>query len=71
LGGEYTLKTFEPNVSLQIRGGYRYNRDEENLTGGFGVDFPTGSASRMRIDYAYSAMDYLADVHKFSAELRF
>jgi len=71
LGTEYTLKSFEPNVTLQVRGGYRYNRDEENLTAGFGVDFPTGAGSRMRVDYAFSAMDYLADVHKFSAELRF
>ncbi len=70
-GSEYTLKTFEPNVTLQVRGGYRYNRDEENLTAGFGVDFPTGSVSRMRVDYAFSAMDYLDDTHKFSAELSF
>ena len=70
-GGEYTLKSFEPNVTLQVRGGYRYNRDEENLAAGFGVEFPTGSASRMRVDYAFSAMDILDDTHKFSAELKF
>jgi hypothetical protein len=71
VGGEYTLKTFEPNVSLAVRGGYRFNRDEEGLTGGFGVEFPTGSASWMRVDYAYSDMDYLEGTHKFSVELRF
>jgi hypothetical protein len=71
LGGEYTLKTFQPNVTLQGRGGYRYNRDEEGLTGGFGVEFPTGSASWMRVDYAYSDMKTFDATHKFSAELRF
>ncbi|MGQ0722091.1 MAG: PorV/PorQ family protein [Candidatus Eiseniibacteriota bacterium] len=70
-GTEYTLKTFQPNVTLQVRGGYRYNRDEESLTSGFGVEFPTGSASWIRVDYGFSAMDFLDDVHKFSAELRF
>ncbi|MCA9753701.1 MAG: PorV/PorQ family protein [Gemmatimonadetes bacterium] len=71
LGGEYTLKKFEPNVKLQLRAGYRYNRDEERLTSGFGVEFPTGASSWMRIDYAWSQMDVLDDTHKFSAELRF
>jgi hypothetical protein len=71
LGGEYTLKQFQPNVTLQVRGGYRFNRDEEGLAAGFGVEFPTGSASWMRVDYAYSDMTYLEGTHKFSAELRF
>jgi hypothetical protein len=71
LGGEYSLKALEPNAKLQLRGGYRFNRDEENLAAGFGVEFPTGSASWMRVDYGFSAMDFLDDTHKFSAELRF
>ena len=71
LGTEYTLKAFEPNVKLQVRGGYRFNRDEERGTAGFGVEFPTGSASWMRVDYAWSQMNFLDDTHKFSAELRF
>lgn len=70
-GAEYTLKAFEPNVRLQLRGGYRFNRDEERATSGFGVEFPTGSASWMRVDYAWSQMNFLDDTHKFSAELRF
>lgn len=71
VGGEYTLKTFQPNVTLQVRGGYRYNRDEEALAGGFGVEFPTGTGSHMRVDYAYSEMKFLSGTHKVSAELRF
>ncbi len=71
VGGEYTLKAFQPNVTLQVRGGYRFNRDEETLAGGFGVEFPTGSASWMRVDYAYSDMKFLEGTHKISAELRF
>ena len=46
VGGEYTLKAFEPNVKLQMRAGYRFNRDEERGTAGFGVEFPTGSGLR-------------------------
>jgi hypothetical protein len=71
VGGEYTLKAFQPNVILQVRGGYRYNRDEEGLASGFGVRFPTGSASFMRVDYAYSDMKFLDGAHKISAELEF
>ena len=71
LGTEYTLKAFQPNVTLQLRGGYRFNRDEERGTAGFGLEFPTGSASSMRVDYAWSQMNFLDDTHKFSAELRF
>ncbi len=71
VGAEYTLKAFEPNVRLQLRTGYRFNRDEERGTAGFGVQFPTGSASFMRIDYAWSQMDILDNTHKFSAELSF
>jgi hypothetical protein len=70
-GAEYTLKRWQPSVTLQVRGGYRYNRDEEAATAGFGVEFPTGSASWMRVDYAWSQMGFLDDTHKFSAELRF
>ncbi|GJM43311.1 MAG: hypothetical protein DHS20C21_01530 [Gemmatimonadota bacterium] len=70
-GGEYTLKVFEPNVSLQMRGGYRFNRDEERATAGFGVRFPTGLSSSMRVDYAWSQMDLLSDTHKISAEIGF
>ena len=50
---------------------YFINRDEENFAAGFGIEFPTGSTSRMRVDYAFSAMDILDDTHKFSAELKF
>lgn len=71
VGTEYTLKTFQPNVTLQVRGGYRYNRDEEGLASGFGVEFPTGTGSFMRVDYAYSDMKFLDGTHKISAELRF
>jgi hypothetical protein len=71
VGGEYSLKSFEPNVLLQVRGGYRFNRDEEGLAAGFGVRFPTGSSSFMRVDYAYSDMKFLNGTHKISAELEF
>jgi hypothetical protein len=71
VGTEYTLKAFQPNVRLQLRGGYRFNRDEERATAGFGVEFPTGAKSSMRVDYAWSQMTFLDDTHKFSAEIRF
>ncbi len=70
-GGEYSLDAFKPNVGIQLRSGYRFNRDEEGLAAGFGIDFPTGSTSRIRVDYAYSDMKFLEQTHKFSAELEF
>ena len=77
VGAEYLLKQFEPTLKLALRGGYRFNRDEEGLTGGFGVEFPfvpigfEMKPSRCNVDYCYSDMGRLGGSHKISFGLAY
>ena len=72
LGGEYVYQRFGPNFEIAVRGGYRLNRDEEALTGGFGIKFPfvriglVNKPSIWSIDYCYSDMGLLESSHKIS-----
>lgn len=56
--------------SLFLRGGYRFNYDEEGLTAGLGVR--TGiDGLRLRADYAYSAFgQFFGSVHRVSLGLQ-
>jgi hypothetical protein len=71
-GGEYVFQRFAPNFELALRAGYRFNRDEEGLTGGFGIKFPfvriglINKPSIWSIDYCYSEMGLLDTSHKIS-----
>jgi hypothetical protein len=57
IGIEYSF-----NDLIFLRGGYKFNHDEENLTLGFGV-----SMFRLRMDYAYNDFgEYLSNVHRFT-----
>ncbi|MDZ7289536.1 MAG: PorV/PorQ family protein [candidate division KSB1 bacterium] len=62
----------EVAVSNQIflRGGYRYNYDDEDLTLGFGVALPFAQ-NQLAFDYAYSRYDLLPNVNRFSLSLAF
>ncbi len=77
MGGEYLLKQFEPKLRLALRGGYRFNRDEEGLTTGFGVEFPfvpmgfEMKRSRCDVDYCYADMGRLGGSHKISIGLSY
>ena len=77
LGVEYFLKQFEPRLRLAMRGGYRFNRDEEGLTAGFGVEFPfvpigfEMKPSRCNLDYCYGDMGRLGGIHKISLGLAY
>jgi len=68
LGAEYAFRDF-----FFLRGGYKMNYDTEGLTGGFGVKFPLtqSKSSVARIDYAYSDLQYLSDVHRVSMNVSF
>jgi hypothetical protein len=72
VGGEYVYQRFAPNFEIALRGGYRFNRDEEGLTGGFGVRFPfvriglINKPSIWSVDYCYSDMGLLEGSHKIS-----
>ena len=68
LGAEYAFRDF-----FFLRGGYKLNYDTEGFTGGFGVKFPLTSSksSVARIDYAYSDLQFLSDVHRVSMNVSF
>lgn len=55
---------------LFIRGGYKYNYDDENYTFGAGANLPF-SGSLIYFDYAYSIFDILPGVHRISVGLSF
>jgi len=57
IGLEYGLSDF-----LALRGGYKFNFDEEGLTLGLGV-----KVNRFKIDYAYNDYgEFLGDVQRFT-----
>jgi hypothetical protein len=55
---------------LFLRGGYKYNYDDEDYTFGAGVNLPLSNAG-VYFDYAYSMFDILPNVHKISLGLWF
>ncbi len=55
---------------LFLRGGYKYNYDDEDFTFGAGVNLPVSSAA-VYFDYAYSVYDILPSVHRISLGLWF
>jgi hypothetical protein len=77
LGAEYVYQKFGPNFEVALRGGYRFNRDEEGLAGGFGVKFPfvriglESKPSIWTVDYCYSDMGILEASHKVSLGVGF
>ncbi|MCB0261666.1 MAG: PorV/PorQ family protein [Calditrichia bacterium] len=58
--------------ALALRGGYRMNIDEGNLTLGVGLMSPNVAGFQPKIDYAYSSFgDVFGAVHRFSVALNF
>lgn len=55
---------------LFIRGGYKYNYDDEDLTFGAGANLPF-SGTVIKFDYSYSVYDILPSVHRISLGLTF
>jgi len=53
-----------------IRGGYKYNYDDQNFTFGAGANVPLGSTS-VSFDYAFSVYDILPNVQRISVNLSF
>lgn len=56
--------------SLFLRGGYKYNYDDEDFTFGAGVAIPLQNLS-IKFDYAYSVYDILPSIHRISVGLDF
>ena len=55
---------------FSLRGGYKLNYDEGNLSFGAGVNYQLGSV-RFRFDYAYVSYDLLQSPHRFTVSLGF
>ena len=51
-----------------IRGGYKFNKNEENFTTGAGLFIPLGKF-KLRVDYGYANFDHLTDPNRFSLGL--
>ena len=68
-GGEYTFN--RGKFFAYGRAGYRFGYDEEGLTLGLGVRFPSSSEADARFDYAYIDMKNLDHVHRFSVAFFF
>jgi hypothetical protein len=53
-----------------LRGGYRYNYDDEDFTFGGGLSFPFGN-SILKVDYAFVNFLLLPDLHRYSISIEF
>ena len=65
-GIEYTFKE-----RFSLRGGSRFNYDEDGFTAGGGVRVPFGEESEIRVDYAFQEFGVLTEVHRFTMSLTF
>jgi hypothetical protein len=65
LGLEYTYDNL-----VSLRGGYRFNYDTENVSGGIGLDLAQIGVEG-KLDYAYTNYKFLPGTHMFSLEIGF
>jgi hypothetical protein len=65
LGLEYWLYNL-----VALRGGYRMNYEEGNLSAGIGINYDTGLV-HLKIDYAYVQYDFLDSPHRLSIIMMF
>lgn len=65
IGVEYSFKE-----SFFVRGGYKINADEQNLTFGAGVALKT-SLLNLSFDYAFARFERLGNTHRFSLLFKF
>ena len=55
---------------FSLRGGYRFNYEEGNLSFGAGVNYALGNLF-LQFDYAYVSYDFLQSPHRFTVSLGF
>ena len=65
IGGEYAFQKF-----LFLRGGYRFNYDEGNLSLGIGLRQKVADKD-LRLDYAYVSYQYLESPHRITLSVGF
>jgi long-subunit fatty acid transport protein len=56
---------------LFVRGGYKFNRDEDGITLGAGVRTPLGNTTDFLFDYAWSDFGRLDSIHRLSIGFNF
>ncbi|MDX9857098.1 MAG: PorV/PorQ family protein [candidate division Zixibacteria bacterium] len=66
VGLEYTFKD-----RFVLRGGSRFNYDEDGFTAGGGIRWPLGEESEIRVDYAFQDFGVLTEVHRFTMGFAF
>ncbi|MCP4705208.1 MAG: hypothetical protein GY865_11400 [candidate division Zixibacteria bacterium] len=54
-----------------LRGGYKFNYEEEGLALGGGISTPLSETSDLSLDYAWVDFGRLTSVHRFSASIHF
>jgi len=69
VGGEYTFN--KGRIVAFGRAGYRFGYDEEGLTLGLGVRFPSSSEADARFDYAYIDLKNFEPIQRFSVAFFF
>lgn len=65
LGGEYSLGGF-----LSLRGGYRFNYEEGNVSAGIGVQQKLGDMT-VRVDYSFVSYAYLESPHRLTLSIAY
>lgn len=65
MGLEYTAFNM-----ITLRGGYRFNYEEGNLSAGVGFNYDAGFA-KLNIDYAYVQYDFLESPHRVTVSMEF
>ncbi len=55
---------------ITLRGGYRFNYEEGNLSAGVGFNYDTGFV-KLNIDYAYVQYDFLESPHRVTVSMEF
>jgi len=65
IGGEYWFSGI-----LALRGGYRFNYDEGNMSFGLGLHHVV-SGVEISLDYAYVSFEYLESPHRVTMSMRF
>lgn len=66
LGGELWIKNI-----IALRGGYKFNYDEESFTGGIGLQFDMGGGKPVGVDFAYVDYGRLNSVTRFTLNIGF
>ena len=66
LGSEYSY-----NNMFQLRGGYKFNYEEEGLSLGAGVNLNPTESTVLAFDYAWADFGRLQSTHRFSLSIKF